>query len=149
MEYAWRDWGETRNSLIWIICVPAENRILHLQNISHDRYHYSNLLDGGLPWKNFSSLDIQIISFFHVHPKFNSVRKIRPLTLSWAHSIQSILSHNVSIRYILILSSHLCLDLPNGLFLQIFWQKHCTHFPFRSLVLHVPLTSSSFVWSSR
>ena len=38
------------------------------------------------------------------------------LSLSWASSIQSILPHPISRRSILILSSHLSLGLPNGLF---------------------------------
>ena len=38
------------------------------------------------------------------------------LSLSWVSSIQSILPHLTSWRSILILSSHLCLGLPSGLF---------------------------------
>jgi hypothetical protein len=37
------------------------------------------------------------------------------LSLSWARSIQSIPSDPVSIRSILILSTHLCLGHPSGL----------------------------------
>jgi len=40
----------------------------------------------------------------------------RHLSLSWANSIQSILPHPTSWRSILILSSHLRLGLPSGLF---------------------------------
>jgi hypothetical protein len=40
----------------------------------------------------------------------------RHLSLSWASSIQSMLSHPTSWRSILILSSLLCLGLPSGLF---------------------------------
>ena len=40
----------------------------------------------------------------------------RHLSLSWARLIQSIAAHPTSWRCILILSSHLCLGLPSGLF---------------------------------
>ena len=41
---------------------------------------------------------------------------VRHLSLSWASSIQSISPHPTSWRSILILSSHLCLGLPSGIF---------------------------------
>ena len=47
----------------------------------------------------------------------------RHLSLSWARSIQSMSPHPTSWRSILILSSHLHLGLPNGLFLSGFTTK--------------------------
>jgi hypothetical protein len=40
------------------------------------------------------------------------------MSLSWISSIQSITPHPTSWRYILILSFHLRMGLPNGLFLS-------------------------------
>jgi len=44
------------------------------------------------------------------------IHKSRHLSLSWASSIQSMLPHPTSWRSILILFSHIRLDLPSGLF---------------------------------
>jgi hypothetical protein len=44
-------------------------------------------------------------------------------SLSWARSVQSMLSHHVSSRFVLILSSYLRLGPPNGLFLSGFPTK--------------------------
>ena len=56
-------------------------------------------------------------------PTFYGIRRLgtaftsaRHLSLSWASSIQSIPPHTTSWRSTLILSSHLCLGLPSGLF---------------------------------
>jgi hypothetical protein len=43
------------------------------------------------------------------------VHKSPPLVLSWARSIESIPSHPIALRSILILSTHLRLGLPSGL----------------------------------
>ena len=51
------------------------------------------------------------------NPKFiTAFTSARHLSLFWASSIQSILPHSTSWRSILILSSHLWLGLPSGLF---------------------------------
>ena len=47
---------------------------------------------------------------------FTAFTRARHLSLSWANSIQSIPPHPTSWRSVLILSSHLCLGLPSGLF---------------------------------
>jgi hypothetical protein len=46
------------------------------------------------------------------------------LYLSWARSIQSIWSHPISLRFILILSTHLRLHLPSGLILRPTGEKN-------------------------
>jgi len=63
---------------------------------------------------------LQLVKKF---PAFHGTRRcitaltsVRHLSLSWASPIQSIYSHPTSWRYVLILSSHLRLGLPSGLF---------------------------------
>jgi hypothetical protein len=54
---------------------------------------------------------------FHGTPKFiTALTSVRYLSLSWASPIQSIYPHLTSWRSILILSTHLRLGLPSGLF---------------------------------
>ena len=53
---------------------------------------------------------------FHGTWRFiNALTSVRQLSLSWASPIQSIYPHPTSCRSILILSTHLRLDLPSGL----------------------------------
>ena len=63
---------------------------------------------------------LQLIKKF---PAFHGTRRfitaltsVRHLSLSWASPIQSTYPHPTSWRSILILSIHLCLGLPSGLF---------------------------------
>jgi len=63
---------------------------------------------------------LQIVKKF---PAFHGTRRfitaltsVRHLSLFWASPIQSIYPHSTSWRSILILSTHLCLGLPSGLF---------------------------------
>jgi len=70
-----------------------------------------------------------IIAFQNAHHMF----------LSSASSIQPMPPHSTSQRSILILSSHLCLSLPNGLFLlQVSPPKPCTHLASPPYVPHAP-----------
>ena len=54
---------------------------------------------------------------FHGTRRFiTALTSVRHLSLSWASPIQSIYPYPISWRSILILSTHLCLGLPSGLF---------------------------------
>jgi len=53
---------------------------------------------------------------YHTH-------NVRHLSLSWASPIQSIYPHPTSCRLILILTTHLRLGLPSGLFPSVFLSK--------------------------
>ena len=69
---------------------------------------------------------------FHGTRRFiTALTSVRHLSLSWASPIQSIYAHPTSWRSILILSTHLRLGLPSGLFPSGFPTK----------TLHTPLSS--------
>ena len=68
---------------------------------------------------------LRLFSYSHLQA-FIIARHLFP---PWASSFQSILPHPTSWRSIVILSSHLCLGLPNGLFLSGFPTK----------IPHIPL----------
>ena len=53
---------------------------------------------------------------FHGTRRFiTALTSVRHVSLSWTSPIQSIYPHPTSWKYILILSTHLCLGLPSGL----------------------------------
>jgi len=58
----------------------------------------------------------KFLSFYGTRRFITAFTSARHLSLSWASSIQSIHPHPTSWRSILILSSHLHLGLPSGLF---------------------------------
>jgi hypothetical protein len=55
---------------------------------------------------------------------------------------------SISLRSILVLSSHLQICLPSGLLFQVFEAKFCIYFSTFKCALHVPPISSSLIWSS-
>ena len=68
---------------------------------------------------------------FHRTQRFiTALTSVRHLSLSWASPIQSIYPHPTSWRYILILSTHLRLGLPSGLFPSGFPTKTLYTVPF-------------------
>jgi hypothetical protein len=68
------------------------------------------------------------------------------LSLSWARPIQSTFSQAISSRSILILSIHLRLRLPHGLFSSRFTTNNLYAFHFSPFVLHAQPISCSFMW---
>ena len=55
-------------------------------------------------------------AFYGTRRFITALTTVRHLSQSWANSIQSTYPHPTSWRSILILSTHLCLGLPSGLF---------------------------------
>ena len=95
---------------------------------------------------------------FHGTRKFiTALTRVRHLSLSWASPIQSIYPHPTSWRSILILSTHLRLSLPSGLFpsglptktLTPHLHTHTRHMPspsHSSRFYHPHTFSKYFLW---
>jgi len=80
---------------------------------------------------------------FHATRRFiTALTSFRHLSLSWARPIQSIYPHPTSWRSILILSTHLRLGLPNGLFPYGFPTK-TLYTPLLTHTRHMPSPSHS------
>jgi hypothetical protein len=116
--------------------------------------YLSNLLNvhhgAGYFWKAVShSTCRKITCFLYVTRRFITVfTKARHWTLSWASRTQFAPSIPISLRSILALSSHLRLGLPSGLFPSVLPNQNLVNTsPLPSWVPHVPLTSSSLIWS--
>ena len=81
---------------------------------------------------------------FHGTRKFiTALTSIRQLSLSWASPIQSIYPHSTSWRSSLILSTHLRLGLPIGLFPSGFSSKTPIHPHLFTHTCHIPSPSHS------
>ena len=86
----------------------------------HASYRCTYLLTPGCRVLLEKLTGLQLVKKFHA---FHGTRRfitaltsVRHLSLSWASPTQSIYPHPISWRSILILSTHLCLGLPNGSF---------------------------------
>ena len=91
-------------------------------------------------WEANQFLASQEISYILWNPKFiAALTRARHLSLSWASSIQSIPPHPTSWRSIFMLSSHLRLGLPSGLFPSDFPPpKPCTRLSLAPYALRAP-----------
>ena len=108
---------------------------VHHQEVSITSF---NLVDLLTPWCRILLEKLTGLQLVKKFPAFHGTRRfitvltgVRHLSLSWASPIQSIYPHPTSWRSILMLSTHLSLGLPNGLFPSGFLTK----------ILYTPLSS--------
>ena len=102
---------------------PCNSASLHLISHLEDHLHFIILTYLLTPWCRVlleQLIGLQLVKKF---PTFHGTRRfitaltsVRHLSLSWASPIQSIYPHPTSWRSILVLSTHLRLGLPSGLF---------------------------------
>jgi len=71
----------------------------------------------------YSMLVKKFLAFYGARSFITAFTNSRQLSLSWARSIQSMTPHPIFRRFILILSSHLLLGIPSGLFPSGFLTK--------------------------
>ena len=100
------------------IRIPSSSKRLLLCSLQYKLLTY--LL---IPWWRVLLEQLTGLQLVKKFPTFHRTRRfitaltsVRHLSLSWTSPIQSIYPHPTSWRSILILSTHLCLGLPNGLF---------------------------------
>ena len=118
----------------WSTTPYVETATAEKRNVLHPRLCNYSILT---PW---STVLLEKLTGFQLVKKFpafygtrlfiTALKSARHLSLSWARSIQSKPPHPTSWRSILLLSSHLRLCLPNGLFPSGFPTKTwCTPLP--------------------
>jgi hypothetical protein len=110
----------THSFRLWL---NSQNFALHnrrTQRITSYMPNYTYLLT---PWSRVLLKKLTVLQLVKKFPAFYGTRRFltaftsaRHLSLSWASSIQSSHPHPDSWRSVLILSSHLRLGLPSGLF---------------------------------
>ena len=111
------------------------SRVFHLLCVCVCLYIYIYMLT---PWCRVLLEKLTGLQLVKKFPAFYGTRRfitaltsVRHLSLSWARPIQSIYPHPISRRSILILSTHLRLGLPSGLF----------PYGFPTKTLYTPLSS--------
>ena len=105
---------------MWIIHEP---NTLELWNRLHFEEKKTKSISILTPWCRVLPEQLTGLQLVKKFPSFHGTRKfitaltsVRHLSLSWASPVQSTYPHPTTRRYISILSTHLLLDLPNGLF---------------------------------
>ena len=98
---------------------PLLTHMRHMPSPSHPST-VTNLLT---PWCRVLLEKLTVLQLVKKFPIFHGTRRfitaltsVRQLSLSWASPVQSIYLHPNSWRSVLILSTHLRLGLPSGLF---------------------------------
>jgi hypothetical protein len=99
-------------------------------------------------WEPANCAATQELQIFYGAPKVHyRVTRVLHRFLSWACSIQSISPHSITLRSILILSTHLLLGLPKVSFLLTFPPIFYIHSPSPPFMLHALPISFSFTLS--
>jgi len=100
------------------------------------------------PWATDSSSAVQDISHYRFWRFINVITKLHHLTLSW-ETTQCTLLQLISWRYILNLSSHLCLHLPHALLLAVSKPKFLFHSMYATHPTHFILLQSTSLKSKK
>ena len=111
---------------IWLVIIPKYFLAIFFTLITTNKQ--INSMEQSPSCKaNSSSISQGIPAFYGTNRLITTFTTACLLSLSWARSIQSMTPHPTSWRSIFMLSSHLCLGLPSGLFLSDFPTKPCMH----------------------
>ena len=113
------------------------------RDIQLNIFYYTRLLKK----LTVSQLFKKFPSYYKTRKFITAFTSVHHLSIPWAKSIQSIPPHPTSWTSLLILSSHLRLCLPSGLFPSGFSTKPCTRLSSLPYALHTPSISFFSIWS--
>jgi hypothetical protein len=142
---AWRDWAKSRRSSVRKAVFPFEIRPEQFPSTSLNRYQLLTPWSWALLEKPLVAQLLKNIPIFYGTRMFTAVfNRALQWSLSWSRPIQSVALHSISPRSILILSTHILLGLPSGLYPSGFPTEILHAFLFPPCVLHALTVSSSF-----